>query len=1215
MPGPRSAHLVLIAVSVALLVVACARPATQLPPPTVAGISPDTGAPHGGTPITITGTNFFQAEQGGFPGSLSVTICGVVLQNTQVQGTVRNITLPGGARTNVTMGNLITGITGSGESDGTGDVIVHLPDGRSATLAGAFSCDKASTEIVSFGVEPTEAGLGETVTFAWQIESPAGTHVDCSLDPGTGTAIAVADCAPTGTLQHAYSTVGSYAAILTVEPAGASEAVTAETRVVIRIPAPLAVDDAYSAPVDAPVTVPAPGVLANDTPNGGIPTAATSSEGGGMVALSPDGSFTYRAAPGFTGADTFTYTLSNDAGSDTATVTVTVGMAPEASDDHFVTGLNTPLVVAAPGLLANDVPNGSTLTHDASSQEGGTVVVDPDGSFTYVPAPGFVGTDEFGYTLTNGNGTATARVTIGVNSSPQALDDHFATAVEATLSVIAPGLLANDAGVPAPTVTERSGTTTEGGSYQTFADGAFTYMPTAGFVGSDTFGYEISSAAGTANAVVHVTVGDAPIAVADSLSSAQDESLVIPFSSLLANDLVNGATFSLQSAASEHGGTVNLVADTVTYSPPGGFTGDDSFTYLLLNPLGSSQAQVTITVFEAPVAVADIEYSTDPGQLLSVSAANGVLANDTGIPAPVAVADTSTTPSGTFTLAADGSFTFQPAPGFTGNAKFSYTATNIGGSSTAEVRIAVGTPASAVDDQLGPVLGNVYDQYLIEDLLANDAGDLLDFSSVSSNSSSGGTVQDLGNGSILYTPPAGYTGPDFFTYEVSNGFGASTATVHLTVTGLIWFLDSVASGPGDGSLASPFQAVSQLPALKGDEVVFFHEGSYSGSIHLVEGTRLIGQSASGDLASLAGVTWPSGAAQPILNGPTSGLIPLALGSGSLQLDLDNHIHGLALSGTSSAVSLLHGTDFGTVTVSDVALHSTDRAALNLEHGNAAAYFSKLDASGSTAPFVLTEVGGHLSVNSGSISTLSTTNERCTRVTSSGTADLLLELSEMSFDTCHTGLDIVVSGNATVRISLQDLDVRVRNGAVNLYATDDAEVALRVLDSELVSTVPDNNAVGFWAVSEDRGSVVVQIADSDINGAAFGLYVVAREGGGASADLTMTGSKISAVGAHAYAGLVVDSGNGTGGEAVAVCMSVSGNEITAASAGAVDAIVIDQYAGNMLRIPGYEGASTDHAALASFLSSTNNAASTTVAAEGLDVTGGAPCALPDLTGGG
>ena len=112
MPGPRSAHLVLIAVSVALLVVACARPATQLPPPTVAGISPDTGAPHGGTPITITGTNFFQAEQGGFPGSLSVTICGVVLQNTQVQGTVRNITLPGGARTNVTMGNLITGITG-----------------------------------------------------------------------------------------------------------------------------------------------------------------------------------------------------------------------------------------------------------------------------------------------------------------------------------------------------------------------------------------------------------------------------------------------------------------------------------------------------------------------------------------------------------------------------------------------------------------------------------------------------------------------------------------------------------------------------------------------------------------------------------------------------------------------------------------------------------------------------------------------------------------------------------------------------------------------------------------------------------------------------------------------------------------------------------------------------------------------------------------------
>jgi hypothetical protein len=98
-----------------------------------------------------------------------------------------------------------------------------------------------------------------------------------------------------------------------------------------QVPVPVAADDAYSTTAGMPLTVAAPGVLANDNPNGGgtLTAQLVSTVPSGTLTLGADGGFTYAPAGGFTGAATFTYSANNANGtSNVAIVTITVGSAP-----------------------------------------------------------------------------------------------------------------------------------------------------------------------------------------------------------------------------------------------------------------------------------------------------------------------------------------------------------------------------------------------------------------------------------------------------------------------------------------------------------------------------------------------------------------------------------------------------------------------------------------------------------------------------------------------------------------------------------------------------------------------------------------------------------------------------------------------------------------------------------------------------------------------
>ena len=182
--------------------------------------------------------------------------------------------------------------------------------------------------------------------------------------------------------------------------------------------APVATDDASTTPLNTPVTF---AVLGNDSDVdgdtlsiSGIPTSPN-----GTVTVNGNGTLTFTPNPGFTGVATVNYTVTDPEGlTDTAVWTITVEDAvnqpPVANDDTASTAVDTPVNII---VLANDSdPDGDPLVFVGTpTSADGTVVVNPDGTITFTPNPGFVGEATIDYLITDGNGgTDPAVVTVTV---------------------------------------------------------------------------------------------------------------------------------------------------------------------------------------------------------------------------------------------------------------------------------------------------------------------------------------------------------------------------------------------------------------------------------------------------------------------------------------------------------------------------------------------------------------------------------------------------------------------------------------------------------------------------------------------------------------------------------------------------------------------------------------------------------------------------------
>ena len=158
---------------------------------------------------------------------------------------------------------------------------------------------------------------------------------------------------------------------------------------------------------------------------------------------------TYTPAANYNGPDSFTFTANDGSlASNAATVTITVTAvndAPVAAVDSYTTTEDTPLTIAAPGVLANDTDVDSTaLTAGlVSGPAHGTLTLNPDGSFIYTPAANFSGSDSFtydAYDASSDSNVATVTITVtAVNDAPVAADQAVVTD-EDTAKAIALGV-------------------------------------------------------------------------------------------------------------------------------------------------------------------------------------------------------------------------------------------------------------------------------------------------------------------------------------------------------------------------------------------------------------------------------------------------------------------------------------------------------------------------------------------------------------------------------------------------------------------------------------------------------------------------------------------------------------------------------------------------------------------------------------------------------
>lgn len=580
-----------------------------------------------------------------------------------------------------------------------------------------------------------------------------------------------------------------------------SNTVTVTINVAAANAAPVGVADSYTANEDATLTITASyGVLSNDTDADGNTLSAVlvDTAAHGALSLNSDGSFVYTPNANYNGIDTFTYRASDGtATSSIVTVTITVVEVPDApvaTADTYRTAPGGVLTVdAASGVLANDADaDGDTLTATVLQDVAhGTLSFQANGAFTYTPASGFRGTDSFTYEASDGSlQSSETTVTIEVNTLPVAQDDSYSMDEDEVLIVpVATGLLTNDSDADGDAIAAVLISGPSHGNITLNADGSFTYTPAADYFGVDTFRYAANDGlANSAEAVVTINiagVNDAPVALDDTYQVAVNGTLTVSAAEgVLTNDYDrDGDTLTALVTNSPSHGNVTLYADgSFTYQPNAGYHGLDTFTYTASDgPELSPNTTVTIQVNTPPVAAADA-YTVNNGNLLSVGVDNGLLANDSdGDGDPLTATLTSDVSHGTLELTYDGSFRYEPAPGFAGTDSFRYRAEDgIGSSAEVEVTITV------VDINDAPVAnpdtyraegGATLEVGAAEGVMANDYDyDDDEITVLLVTSTSHGILALASDGSFSYTPDAGYRGIDSFTYQLSDGISTSEIT-------------------------------------------------------------------------------------------------------------------------------------------------------------------------------------------------------------------------------------------------------------------------------------------------------------------------------------------------------------------------------------------------------------------------------------------------------
>jgi large repetitive protein len=170
---------------------------------------------------------------------------------------------------------------------------------------------------------------------------------------------------------------------------------------------------------------------------------------------------------------------------------IATALAATANNDAYtMTAATGPtLHVPAPGILTNDLGNGSLTALLVGGPAGGSLTLTNNGGFSYTPTNGFIGTDSFTYQCSDSQSTSgVATVSITVSNSVVASNDVYSLMANTVLSAGPPGILANDLSQIGSLAAVLAGGPAHG-SLTLTNNGGFSYAVATNYLGMDGFTY------------------------------------------------------------------------------------------------------------------------------------------------------------------------------------------------------------------------------------------------------------------------------------------------------------------------------------------------------------------------------------------------------------------------------------------------------------------------------------------------------------------------------------------------------------------------------------------------------------------------------------------------------------------------------------------------------------------------------------------------------
>lgn len=565
---------------------------------------------------------------------------------------------------------------------------------------------------------------------------------------------------------------------------------------------------------------------------GSFSSIITTGPSNGTKVDNPGGTVTYTPNPSFVGRDTVTRRVCTnfpDGSQKCDTSLLVFIVTPKVADSKDSVPMNGgPVVTGSP-------VSGPGITVSASSK-GGITTVNPDGTVTYKPNPGFTGIDTITRIIcdTTPNPDVCDTSYIVMKVTPDLKDSTKSGKMNTPVTIGQPVTLgpgaSQDLKGPA------------NGTVAVNPDGTLKYTPNPNFVGMDTIKRIVcvNGTCDTAILVIKVT----PDAKDTTAKTKEGIPVTVPGPGLVPG---GGSTVAYTPAGGSSNGTatVNPTTGAVTYTPKPGFTGKDTVKVsVCVTYVGSA------TVCDTHLVIVDVApvNKTNPDIAVGdkgVQIAGNVGTNDNvvaGTTYGTPIASTSNPSPVVPVMNANGTYTFTAT--IPGTYVFTVPVCPPGqstGCPTETLTITVNDPTKTDNKPIvntdypitkpnTPVKVNV----LANDASANAGFPLVKSSLTVSTAPKNGTATVNADGTIGYTPKPGFVGKDTFYYTICDSVtppncGTAMVIVNVTNEDLADVQDDVAKGKGSligNTLANDKFPVGSKPYVKPQDVIIPGKGRF-----------------------------------------------------------------------------------------------------------------------------------------------------------------------------------------------------------------------------------------------------------------------------------------------------------------------------------------------------------------------------------------------------